>query len=77
MLEPRGHDNMFGAVLLKPISKADFGVVFTDAGGYLNMCGHGTIGTMSTLVNLNLIKVIEPETKVQLETPAGIVKGTV
>ena len=46
MLEPRGHKNMFGALFTEPVNKeAAFGVIFMDTGGYLNMCGHGTIGS--------------------------------
>ena len=45
MFEPRGHHDMFGALLTDPIHpEADFGVIFMDTGEYLNMCGHGTIG---------------------------------
>ncbi|MFJ5562621.1 proline racemase family protein [Lysinibacillus xylanilyticus] len=44
--EPRGHKNMFGSILVEPINKqCDIGVIFMDSGSYLNMCGHGTIGT--------------------------------
>ena len=44
MHEPRGHDDMFGSVVVSPTKKeADLGVIFMDGGGYLNMCGHGTI----------------------------------
>ena len=46
MLEPRGHRDMFGAVLTEPVhEEADCGVIFLDSGGCLNMCGHGSIGT--------------------------------
>lgn len=42
MFEPRGHHDMFGALLTDPIHpEADFGVIFMDTGEYLNMCGHG------------------------------------
>ena len=40
MFEPRGHHDMFGALLTDPIHpEADFGVIFMDTGEYLNMCG--------------------------------------
>ena len=39
MLEPRGHRDMFGALLTQPVhEEADFGVIFMDSGGCLNMC---------------------------------------
>lgn len=74
MLEPRGHRDMFGAVVTKPVSEeADLGVIFMDSGGYLNMCGHGSIGTATVAVETGLVKVTEPYTNVILEAPAGII----
>lgn len=73
--EPRGHNDMFGAIITKPIDKsADLGVVFMDAGGYVNMCVHGSIGTATVAVNQNLVRITEPYTYINLETPAGLVK---
>lgn len=78
MLEPRGHKDMFGAIITKPTTaKADLGVIFMDSGGYLNMCGHGSIGTATIAVEAGLIPVTEPYTNVVLETPAGIVRTDV
>ena len=78
MLEPRGHKDMFGALLMKPISEeADLGVVFMDSGGYLNMCGHGSIGTATVAVETGLVEVSEPYTNVVLEAPAGIIRAAV
>lgn len=75
MLEPRGHHDMFGAFLLEPTdSSADFGIIFMDCGGYLNMCGHCTIGAVTAILEGGLMKMQEPETYVVLDTPAGIVK---
>ena len=59
MLEPRGHDNMFGALFTAPVHKeADFGVIFMDTGGYLNMCGHGTIGSVTAAIETGIVKEI-------------------
>lgn len=78
MLEPRGHHDMFGAILTEPISKeADLGVIFMDTGGYLNMCGHGTIGSATVAVETGLVPVTEPYTEVVLEAPAGIIRTQV
>lgn len=61
MCEPRGHKDMVGALLVEPISKeADIGVIYMDANRWINMCGHATIGVSMTLVNENLVKVVEP-----------------
>lgn len=78
MLEPRGHKDMFGAVVMKPVSEeADLGVIFMDSGGYLNMCGHGSIGTATVAVETGLVEVTEPYTNVVLEAPAGIIRTKV
>lgn len=78
MLEPRGHRDMFGAVLTDPISpEADLGVIFMDSGGYLNMCGHGSIGSATVAVETGLVPVTEPYTQVVLEAPAGLIRAKV
>lgn len=78
MLEPRGHNDMFGAILTEPtLEDADYGIIFMDGGGYLNMCGHGTIGAMTVAVETGIVEVTEPITKVVQEAPAGIIRGEV
>lgn len=76
MLEPRGHDDMFGAIITQPVDPtANFGVIYMDTKGYLNMCGHGTIGVATVAVEMGMIpKVTEPFTEIVLDTPAGLVK---
>lgn len=72
MHEPRGHLNMFGAIITKPCHpECDLGVLFMDSGGYLNMCGHGTIASVTLAINNGLI---EKKDKVLLDTPSGIVE---
>ncbi len=74
MLEPRGHADMFGAVLTEPCDReADFGILFINGGGYDNMCGHGSIACACVAVDAGLVKVSEPVTTVKIETVAGIV----
>jgi len=54
--EPRGHADMFGAIVTPPCSPdTDFGVIFLDNGGYLGMCGHGTIGVVTALTGLGWV----------------------
>lgn len=75
MLEPRGHSGMFGSILTKPVNpSADLGVVFMDTKGYLNMCGHGVIGTVTVALKRRFIPMKKPITEVILDTPAGLVK---
>lgn len=78
MHEPRGHNDMFGSVITSPCSsEADVGIIFMDGGGYLNMCGHGSIGAMTVLVEMGYVNVKEPITNIVLETPAGLIYGAV
>lgn len=78
MNEPRGHAAMFGALLL-PAARpdADYGVIYMSASGFLPMCGHGTIGVATALVEQNLVEMREPVTEVRLDTPAGLVIASV
>jgi len=78
MLEPRGHRDMFGAVLCKPtVPEAHLGVIFLDSGGCLNMCGHGSMGVATMAVQTGLVPAVEPVTNVILDTPAGLVHAHV
>ncbi len=78
MTEPRGHSAMSGAILQPPTRPdADVGVVFIEVSGCLPMCGHGTIGTATVLVETGLVPVKEPITDIRIETPAGLVHAAV
>jgi proline racemase len=74
MNEPRGHSAMSGAVL-QPATRpdADWGVVYIEVSGCLPMCGHGTIGVATVLVETGMVEVVEPVTTIRLDTPAGLV----
>ncbi|KIN81913.1 proline racemase family protein [Clostridium botulinum] len=75
MFEPRGHHDMFGSIVTKSInSEADYGVIYMDTGGYLNMCGHGTIGTVTAIIEAGLVEAKEPYTEVILDAPAGLIR---
>src|SRR5919198_1380553 len=68
--EPRGSDVLVGALLCEPADPTCVaGVVFFNNVGYLNMCGHGTIGVAVTLAHLGRIAV----GRHRLETPVGVV----
>jgi len=74
MLEPRGHNDMFGSIITAPVNEgADFGIIFMDGGGYLNMCGHGSIGAITAAIETGMVEAVEPITKVGMDTPAGLV----
>ena len=68
--EPRGSDVMVGALLLTPIDpQAAAAVIFFNNVGYLGMCGHGTIGLVTTLAHLGRISPGEH----RIETSVGTV----
>ena len=78
MREPRGHGAMSGAILQPPTrDDADWGVLFIEVSGLLPMCGHGTIGVATVLVETGMVDVTEPETVIRLDVPAGLVEARV
>ena len=74
MNEPRGHSAMSGAIL-QPSTRpdAEWGVIYIEVSGCLPMCGHGTIGVATVLVETGMVDVVEPVTTIRLDTPAGLV----
>ncbi len=71
MFEPRGHDMMSGAFLYPPCNgNADASILFIETSGCLPMCGHGTIGTVTSGLESGLLT---PKTagKLTLDVPAG------
>ena len=71
MFEPRGHEVMSGSILY-PSTRADcdISILFIEVSGCLPMCGHGTIGTVTTAIENGLVRPREPGV-VRLDTPAG------
>ncbi len=71
--EPRGSDVLVGALLCKPQNRScAAGVIFFNNVGYLGMCGHGTMGVMTTLAHLGRIGCGQHA----IETPVGKVLAT-
>lgn len=71
MFEPRGHDMMSGSILYPSTRPdCDIGILFIETSGCLPMCGHGTIGTVTVMIEHGLVTPLEPGV-VHLETPAG------
>src|SRR5664279_1283619 len=72
--EPRGHRDMYGAVLAPPFrTDADLAVLFMHNEGYSTMCGHGIIALTTGLLEEGLWPATEPETTIRFEAPAGLV----
>jgi proline racemase len=77
MWEPRGHRDMYGCVLTRPVSsEADLGVLFMHNEGYSTMCGHGIIALVTTLLEMGTLASKGRQTPVNLDTPAGLVQAT-
>jgi len=70
--EPRGSEVVVGALLCDPVdSESTTGVIFFNDVGYLGMCGHGTIGLVTTLAHIGRIVPGQH----QIETPVGSVSA--
>ncbi|OJJ79251.1 putative proline racemase [Aspergillus glaucus CBS 516.65] len=93
MLEPRGHDGMYGAIIrpdteLVRSGEAHVGVLFIHNEGFSTMCGHATIALGRFLVDTHDLAVfprreeleVDPETQtvgVNIHAPCGLVRVTV
>ncbi|PWY66490.1 Diaminopimelate epimerase-like protein [Aspergillus sclerotioniger CBS 115572] len=93
MLEPRGHYDMYGAILtqsteLVESGQAHIGVLFTHNGGFSTMCGHATIALGRFLVDTRDLTVFPKRNELVLDTasqavavnlhaPCGLVHVTV
>ena len=56
ILEPRGHTDMYGALLTEPVSRdAHAGVLFMHNEGWSTMCGHGIIAVTTMAIERALI----------------------
>ena len=76
MLEPRGHADMYGAVLTPPVSEdGHAGVLFLHNEGYSTMCGHGIIAIATAAVEHRLFELADPA-DIRLDTPAGQVRAS-
>ena len=76
MREPRGHADMYGAVLTEPVSPgAHAGVLFMHNEGYSTMCGHGVIAVVKIAIEQGLLRLPDPAADILLDTPAGSVRA--
>jgi proline racemase len=78
MFEPRGHHDMYGALLVEPdLPGADLAVLFMHNEGYSIMCGHAVIALGRYAVDQGLVAAKGPETTVNIECPCGMVVASV
>jgi proline racemase len=78
MFEPRGHADMYGALLVEPdLPGADLAVLFMHNEGYSTMCGHAIVALGRYAVDQGLVSPVEPVTHVNIECPCGLVRAEV
>ncbi|HEX6013599.1 MAG TPA: proline racemase family protein [Geminicoccaceae bacterium] len=78
MAEPRGHADMYGALLVEPdLEEADLAVLFLHNEGYSTMCGHAVVALGRYAVDRGLVTARAPETVVRIQCPCGLVTVTV
>lgn len=76
MFEPRGHADMYGAVITKPERKdSHFGVLFLHNEGYSTMCGHAIIALATAAKDCSVSNFIEGVNELRIDTPAGLIKA--
>lgn len=62
ILEPRGHTDMYGALLTEPVTRdANAGVLFMHNEGWSTMCGHGIIAVTTMAIERGLIWLAPPK----------------
>lgn len=77
MWEPRGHADMYGAILTEPVTAdGDMGVLFLHNEGFSTMCGHGIIALTTVVLDTGIIVKEEENPVLCIDTPAGRVKAT-
>lgn len=83
ILEPRGHIDMYGALLTEPVTReAHAGVLFMHNEGWSTMCGHGIIAVTTIAIERSLIYSQKDNPgnggtptslEIHYDTPAGLV----
>jgi len=75
MFEPRGHTDMYGALLIEPERQdSDAGVLFMHNEGFSTMCGHGIIAVTTLALERGLITTKGDEAALVLDAPAGQIR---
>src|SRR5258705_7458116 len=76
MLEPRGHADMYGAILTEPVSPGSHaGLLFMHNEGYSTMCGHGIVAVTTIALERGLLLPGGDGTTVVYDSPAGTIRA--
>ncbi len=71
LFEPRGHADMYGAVITEPTTPdGDFGVFFMHNEGYSTMCGHATLALTKLVVESKFIDYNDKKL-IKIDAPPG------
>jgi len=77
MWEPRGHADMYGAILTEPTTPdGDLGVLFLHNEGFSTMCGHGVIALAKVVLDTGIIEMAGDDPVIRMDTPAGRITAT-
>ena len=72
MWEPRGHADMYGAILTDAVtSDGDFGVFFLHNEGYSTMCGHGILAITRYVLESGMLEKSGLHRDIKIDTPSG------
>jgi len=75
--EPRGSREVIGVLITEPVTPgAACGLIYMDARRYPYLCGHGTIGAVTTLLETGFLQASGEVTNLRLDTPSGPVDAT-
>jgi proline racemase len=70
--EPRGHRAIMAAAVTEPVSREGrFGLFYMDARRYPYLCGHATIGAVTTLIETGALDCEDGDTVITVDTPSG------
>jgi trans-L-3-hydroxyproline dehydratase len=76
MFEPRGHADMYGALITEPCTvQAKFGILFMHNEGYSSMCGHGIIAAVSVAIESGALPMPEKDEVIGIDAPAGFIQA--
>jgi len=76
MYEPRGHGDMYGALITEPCTEdATFGILFMHNEGYSSMCGHGIIAAVAVAIETKTLPMPLTGEYIGIDAPAGFIKA--
>ena len=74
LFEPRGSAPLSADLVLpSSVPEADAGFIIMESSSYEGMSGTNAINTAAVLLETGMVPLVEPETRMVLEAPAGLV----